>query len=295
MSISAVKHLLSSPVAYHPILARALGSVPAAVMLSQGIYWQNKSEQDGGTTFFLTAEEWFNQTGVTEDAQKTARKVLGKAGFWHEKLMGMPARMHYRIDVDALVAVIDQYLKTATPVAVDYRNKKREKPRTSSGKFRQQVAVNYGNKETIENKERLIREGARAENEPETIEAEKNTTSPIPPAPSPAAPSWRDRPRTDTPAQMSDDLRRFYTAYPEDWKKMLDESGAKYPPAELRGIITAFCAYQIENNRTANNYQQTHAALQRWLISEKNMRKTPANNQRAAAAATYEPPRRILN
>jgi len=297
MSISAVKHLLSSPVAYHPILARALGSVPAAVMLSQGIYWQNKSEQEGGTTFFLTAEEWFNQTGVTEDAQKTARKVLGKAGFWHEKLMGMPARMHYRIDVDALVAVIDQYLKTATPVAVDYRNKKREKPRTSSGKFRQQVAVNYGNKETIENKERLIRESARAENETESfnLEEEKNTPTPIPPAPSPAAPSWRDRPRTDTPAQMSDDLRRFYTAYPEDWKKMLAESGAKYPAAELRGIITAFCAYQIENNRTANNYQQTHAALQRWLISEKNMRKTPANNQRAAAAATYEPPRRILN
>ena len=156
------------------------------------------------------------------------------------------------------------------------------------------------NKEEQINKENELENGTgeRArENEPETfdLEAEKNTPTPIPPAPSPAAPSWRDRPRTDTPAQMSDDLRRFYTAYPEDWKKMLAESGAKYPAAELRGIITAFCAYQIENNRTANNYQQTHAALQRWLISEKNMRKTPANSQRAAAAATYEPPRRILN
>lgn len=137
---------------------------------------------------------------------------------------------------------------------------------------------------------------ARArENEPFDLEAEKNTTSQVAPATSPAAPSWRDRPRTDTPAQMSDDLRRFYMAYPDDWKNMLDESGAKYPAAELRGIVTAFCAYQIENNRTANTYRQTHAALQRWLISEKNMRKAPANKQQAAATATYEPPRRILN
>ena len=121
---------------------------------------------------------------------------------------------------------------------------------------------------------------ARAhENEPETfdLEAEKSTPSPIAPAPSPAAPSWRDRPRTDTPAQMSDDLRRFYMAYPDDWKKMLDESGAKYPAAELRGIVTAFCAYQIENNRTANTYRQTHAALQRWLINQKSMK--PAQPQ----------------
>jgi len=156
------------------------------------------------------------------------------------------------------------------------------------------------NKEEQINKENELENGTgeRArENEPETfdLEAEKNTPTPIPPTPSPAAPSWRDRPRTDTPAQMSDDLRRFYMAYQEDWKEMLDESGAKYPAAELRGIITAFCAYQIENNRTANTYRQTHAALQRWLISEKNMRKTPTNSQRAAAAATYEPPRRILN
>lgn len=128
------------------------------------------------------------------------------------------------------------------------------------------------------------------ENEPESfnLEAEKNTPSPIPPAPSPAAPSWRDRPRTDTPAQMSDDLRRFYTAYPDDWKKMLDESGAKYPAAELRGIVTAFCAYQIENNRTANTYRQTHAALQRWLINQKSMKPSqpqPRPVQQTATAA----------
>lgn len=147
------------------------------------------------------------------------------------------------------------------------------------------------NKEEHINKKNDLGMGTRErahENEPETfdLEAEKNTPSPIAPAPSPAAPSWRDRPRTDTPAQMSDDLRRFYMAYPDDWKKMLDESGAKYPAAELRGIVTAFCAYQIENNRTANTYRQTHAALQRWLINQKSMKPAQAQPRPIPQTAT---------
>lgn len=301
MSISAVKHLLSSPVAYHPILARALGSVPAAVMLSQGIYWQNKSEQEGGTTFFLTAEEWFNQTGVTEDAQKTARRVLGKAGFWHEKLMGMPARMHYRIDVDALVAVIDKYLKTATPVAVDYRNKKREKPRTSSGKFRQQVAVNYGNKETIENKERLIRESARAENEPKTIdlEAEKNKTSQVAPAP--------PQPAAGRRANTSDEAENLIRAWANgDGKETVlnwiaETTFSEKVHGRVRDEITKFVGHYAVSEKPGVSHKMFadpvlffQNRFKAWLVQAKELNR-PTNKQQAAAAATYEPPRRILN
>lgn len=150
-NIKAVTALLERPVAYHPVLAKAFKSVPAAAMLSQGIYWQQKSNDPNGW-FWVTADQWWEQTGVTEESQQTARKVLRNAGVWEEKLMGLPAKMHYRVNVETLVAVISGYLESGKQVAVDSRNKKPENPRTSGGKFRRHVAVDSGNEyTTIEN------------------------------------------------------------------------------------------------------------------------------------------------
>lgn len=186
--IKAIKSLLKRPVSYHAVLAQALQSVPAAVMLSQGLYWQEIVERDEktGGWFYVTGEGWFEQTGVTKQAQLTARKRMSECGFWEEELRGMPAKTHYRIDIEALVAVINGYLETRQPVAVDYRNKKRQYTRTSSGKFRQQVAVKNGsiietNKET--NKETLKRVGAKApQSKPSTSKPKKEKAPPQAPA-----------------------------------------------------------------------------------------------------------------
>lgn len=148
--IDAISQLLESPVAYHAVLAKALRSVPAAVMLSQGIYWQRQAEKAGRDTFWMTIEGWYEQTGITPESQNTARRVLRNAGFWHEMLVGMPAKTHYRIDVPALVTVITGYLETRQQVTVDYRNKPRVMPRTSHGKFRQHSTVVYRKHETPE-------------------------------------------------------------------------------------------------------------------------------------------------
>lgn len=148
--IDAISQLLESPVAYHAVLAKALRSVPAAVMLSQGIYWQRQAEKAGRDTFWMTIEGWYEQTGITPESQNTARRVLRNAGFWHEMLVGMPAKTHYRIDVPALVTVITGYLETGQQVTVDHRNKPRLMPRTSHGKYRQHSTVVYRKHETPE-------------------------------------------------------------------------------------------------------------------------------------------------
>lgn len=148
--IEVVNSLLNPPIGYHGVLAKTLGSVPAAVMLSQGMYWQKVAESKGQEWFWVTADEWYNQTGITEESQKTARRIMKDAGFWNEKLMGLPAKLYFRIDAERLVAVISRYLETGIQVAVDRRNKKPDNTRSSDGKFRQQVAVNNGNEETKE-------------------------------------------------------------------------------------------------------------------------------------------------
>lgn len=240
--VSVIKELLKRPIAYHGILAKAIRSVPAAVMVSQGLYWQGKAEDSGAAWFYVTAEDWYDQTGVTKEAQLTARKHLAKLGFWEERLFGMPARMHFQIDIDALVAVINQYLETGKPVAGDYRNKLREKPRTSSGKFRQQAAVNYRNKKNKEIKESNEREHAHAQNVSSTLDA----AIPPPPniAPAPPAP-WKAIDCTHEIELMRNDEAcafRFVrdTSLPQ----------AEYPAALDAFLLKAQTEAKVYNNRT---------------------------------------------
>lgn len=185
-------------VSFHAIFAKAIGSVPAAVMLSQAFFWQEKAKNKDGVRigeemfFSKTGEEWYDETGLTESQQLTARKHLLIAGFWVEQRAGLPAKMCYRIDVEALVAVISRYLKTGQQVAVDNRKQSREITRTSSGKFRQLETVKNGNNIKVESKRELKREeeekAASLSSSPRTnisLEAEKKEKELPPVAPPP--------------------------------------------------------------------------------------------------------------
>lgn len=101
--------LLTRPIAYHPALARLLGSVPAAVMLSQAIYWQQRVPGGarphgcpGEGWWWHTIEEWEEETALSRDVQHTARRRLVGMGILHERRAGQPARMWYRVDMEAL-------------------------------------------------------------------------------------------------------------------------------------------------------------------------------------------------
>ena len=184
-------------VSFHAVFAKAIGSVPAAVMLSQAFFWQEKAKSKDGvkigeeTFFSKTGEEWYDETGLTESQQLTARKHLLSAGFWMEQRAGLPAKMCYRIDVESLVAVISRYLKTGQQVAADNRKQSRELTRTSSGKFRQLEAEKNGNNIKVESKGELKGEEEEKEisssaSKPENFSLEAEKEKPIPPvAPSP--------------------------------------------------------------------------------------------------------------
>jgi len=155
-------------VGFYPVIAKALGSAPAAIMVSQAFFWQYKAKFgspvviDGEQYFSKTVAEWYEETSVTESAQRLARSILVKHGIMVEKLAGLPATMHFRVDINSLVAVINAYLSNGITVAAKHGNRKPQISRTGSGKFRQQEAANGGDIyiETPESNE-TIEEGKR--------------------------------------------------------------------------------------------------------------------------------------
>ena len=106
---SAIIALLEDrPIAYHPLLAKVLGGVKQAVFVSQLLYWTGKGKRADGF-IWKKQEEWTEETGLSANEQRTARKHLVKSGVLQEKLKGIPAQLYYRIDTDALQARLAEY------------------------------------------------------------------------------------------------------------------------------------------------------------------------------------------
>lgn len=95
------RYLLDRPIAFHRIFVTLTGSITAALMLSQGVYWSLRTNDEEGW-FWKTQEEWVEETGLTRKEQENARKKLRDLKFWQEELRGVPAKLHYRIDSDLL-------------------------------------------------------------------------------------------------------------------------------------------------------------------------------------------------
>ena len=97
-----LRDLLDRPIAFHRVFVTVTGSVTAALMLSQAMYWSKRANSDDERWFYKTIEQWEEETGLTRREQEFARKALRRFSFWKEDLWGVPARMHYRVDIMAL-------------------------------------------------------------------------------------------------------------------------------------------------------------------------------------------------
>jgi hypothetical protein len=216
--INAVKSLIKSPIAYHADLAKMLRSVPAAVMLSQGMYWQEKAEAKDEEWFWTTAEEWFRQTGLTEESQATARKILKRAGVWSEAKKGLPAKLYFRVNSDVLIRRLEAYLTEGLPAVTPSANKgryRKQEPGESITKFpvlpetvarqnRKQEAGNTGNKKSnLREYEGTNVKGIQVpqnefaatnpEQPPIPKREKKKKTSPNSGAPPPKIPAWTSK------------------------------------------------------------------------------------------------------
>ena len=126
----ALDDFLDRPISYNPSFKRITGSTVAGIFLSQGWYWSKRHPENDGW-FYKSQKEWEEETGLTRSEQETARKHCLRVGVIQEKLKGVPATMHYRVDKEMVYTLIGlQFAETPqTEIA--------ETPQTSSGDGRE--------------------------------------------------------------------------------------------------------------------------------------------------------------
>jgi len=109
--------LLRRPIAYHAIMAKAFGSVPLAVMVGQLYYWTPRSEDQNGWVY-KTAEDMYEETGVTRRMQDTARALGLELGIFEAEVRGTPPVMHYRLDMAKILTVLEAYMTANTTTSL---------------------------------------------------------------------------------------------------------------------------------------------------------------------------------
>ena len=112
--------LLGRPIAFHRRLVDLTGSIKATLMLSQAIYWMRHGkdirQHDGW--FFKTMEQWRWETGLSRHEQVRARARLREIKVLQERMQKLPAKLHFRVDGEALAALFSDYLGRRYPCIV---------------------------------------------------------------------------------------------------------------------------------------------------------------------------------
>lgn len=104
MNRASLLHAIGRPIAFHPGLVPVLGSVNAVLFFGQIFYWQDKTDCPIGV--YKSSEEIQQETGLTYREQSNAREKLRDCGVLIETEKRLEHRIYFRIDFDALDALL---------------------------------------------------------------------------------------------------------------------------------------------------------------------------------------------
>lgn len=97
-------------IAYSPAVSKATGSIKFAVLWGQIKYWSDKARDPEGWVYKSSAE-LFDEIGMSRKESDTARGLGEKLGVMQSKVAGTPPTVHYLINEDKMVELIEKYLK----------------------------------------------------------------------------------------------------------------------------------------------------------------------------------------
>ena len=105
-AVRAVAGLLGEGrvVAHRPCFARVFGGAACGLLLSQFWFWSGTPtvrRRDGGW-FWKSQREITEETGLTRAETETARRRLCALGVLEEERRGLPATLHFRLDLAAV-------------------------------------------------------------------------------------------------------------------------------------------------------------------------------------------------
>lgn len=89
---------LGRPVAYYPGLRKITGSTTATILLCQFLYWRGK-ESDPNGWLFKDSFELEEETGLTYEEQKVARRYLRERGYLIEKQAKLRHKIGFKLNI----------------------------------------------------------------------------------------------------------------------------------------------------------------------------------------------------
>jgi len=119
--------LAGRKIVFNATLCEALGDdIHATLLLGQLLFWQEHAEwkpefvaiESKGEARWMFAKTWNEIQAVTRikrDTQQKAREVLQRLGLVETVLHGMPAKLHYWVNVPAIEALMTDFLTTGRP------------------------------------------------------------------------------------------------------------------------------------------------------------------------------------
>lgn len=125
--LTGQKNVLTVPA----LFVRMTGTWEAAALLSQSLYWSDRTSSDDGW-FYKTNEQWEGELCLKRKALETARGRCKAFGLeWDVR--GIPAKTYYRVDEAVFMAALQTWLaEQDKPVCPNGTNLDAQKEQTSS-------------------------------------------------------------------------------------------------------------------------------------------------------------------
>jgi hypothetical protein len=92
-------------VGYHPALAKVVGGVKTAILLDQLSYWSRRTPPERDGWFYKHVAELYDETGLSDEEQTTARNKLIELGVIEVKYKSFPRCTWYRLDWARLLEI----------------------------------------------------------------------------------------------------------------------------------------------------------------------------------------------
>jgi len=121
----------------HRSFVRFTGSIEAALMLNQLLYWTPKSklEIDDKTGWIARSDrEWADELLLTQYAVRQARATLAKFALIETKLrkFGGTPKLHYRLILDNVITYWSDFVKTQSPLCEITKRPRADSAKTQS-------------------------------------------------------------------------------------------------------------------------------------------------------------------
>ncbi len=134
--VALIDAMNDKPIAFNRHYVALGCGINGALMLSQMVYWSKRTKDRNGF-FYKTQDEWEEETGLGRREQETARKKLRELGFVSEHKRGVPCKVHFKVEHDALYTALIQYAQNSQSSMAESAKLECTNPPNSNGGKRQ--------------------------------------------------------------------------------------------------------------------------------------------------------------